>query len=54
MRPNLLRLEKLRGVFGEEADDVAYVEEFVAVNLGSWFAALGREDVSQPLLLIDQ
>src|SRR5215510_2637008 len=54
MGPNLLRFEKLGTAFSPETDHVAKVEQFVAVNFSSGFPALGGENVSETLLLIDQ
>src|SRR5262245_57271448 len=51
---DLFRFEKLSTVFPPETDHVAKVEQFVAVYFPSGFPALGGQNVSEALLLIDQ
>src|SRR5262245_40484098 len=54
MGPNLLRFKKLGTVFSPETDHVAKVEQLVAVHFSSGFSALGGQNVSEALLLIDK
>src|SRR5262245_57894983 len=51
---DLLQFEKLGTVFSPETDHVAKVEQLVAVHFSSGFSALGSQNVSEALLLIDQ
>ena len=54
MGSDLLWFQELNSVFCPKADGVANIKEFVAVGLGSRFAGFRRQDVGDPLLMIDQ